>query len=341
MTQDIEFREEHQFGIIALKRPQALNALNLSMILALKEKLMLWQHKESIHAVLIYAQEGKAFCAGGDVRWIYEAGKAGNPQQLQFFEQEYQLNLLIHQFKKPYIALLDGITMGGGVGISLHGAFSIASERFSFAMPETSIGLFPDVGASFLLNRSPKPLGLFLALTGQRLNAEEALAARLITHHCQHQDFPALFESLLHLDLRRHAADHIQECIAAYRQMPSVSFAHIDKIQELFQGDTLSEIIQTLTSSVDPFARETLAILQQKSPTSLAVTCIQMQRASALTLAQCLELDNRLVRKFMKGHDFYEGVRALLIDKDKDPHWQPAHIEALTSADIAAYFEEN
>ena len=169
MTDDIVFERKQQIGLITLKRPQALNALTLPMIKALQQQLLQWEGDKSIHAVVIQADVGKAFCAGGDVRWLYESGLAKNPEQMQFFWHEYRLNHTIHQFKKPYIALMNGITMGGGVGISLHGSHPVATENFVFAMPETGIGFFPDIGASYLLARCPGQTGIYLGLTGNNL----------------------------------------------------------------------------------------------------------------------------------------------------------------------------
>lgn len=169
MTEEVLFSQEGQLGFITLNRPKALNALTLTMIMALQKQLSIWKEDYSIKAVVVQAVPGNAFCAGGDIRWLYNAGRSKDSEQMQFFWHEYRLNHFIHHFGKPYISLLDGITMGGGVGISLHGSHPVASERFVFAMPETGIGFFPDIGASYLLNRCPGFLGVYLGLTGNKL----------------------------------------------------------------------------------------------------------------------------------------------------------------------------
>jgi enoyl-CoA hydratase len=334
---DILFTSERQLGIITLNRQHALNALSLPMILALQEQLLHWQNDEKIHAVVIQAAAGKAFCAGGDVRWLYETGRSHNPQNLQFFWHEYQLNHLIHHLGKPYIALMNGITMGGGVGISLHGSHSVASEQFIFAMPETSIGFFPDIGASHLLSRCPNGYGMYLGLTGERIAAEEAHALGLVKHVIASERFAEVVAQLLDLDLSTHAFAKVSHCLNAMSTVQAVPLN--PHVPSCFKKSTLQAIMEALLQSADPWCVKIATLLSHKSPLSLHVTFEQLQRAASMDLASCLNMDFGLVNHFMHGHDFYEGVRALLVDKDKSPKWQPPSLADVNLNVVQKYFE--
>jgi len=337
---DIVFANDGQIGFATLARPQSLNALTLSMIHALHHQLTRWQEDNSIHAVIIKADSGKAFCAGGDVRWLYEAGRKQDSAQMQFFRDEYRLNDAIHQFKKPYIALMDGITMGGGVGISLHGSYPVATEKFTFAMPETGIGLFPDIGASYLLARCPGAVGVYLGLTGNRISGADALAIGLVKHYVSSECLSQLIENLKNTDLSVNTIQQISSCLNYYAIADTDSQLRKDmeKINHFFAKNSVIEIMEELKNSSDPWAVKTLEILQQKSPLSMAVTFKQITDAQSLSLTQCLEVDYCLVEHFMAGHDFYEGVRALLVDKDKTPHWKPEFLDASTIKMAEKYF---
>jgi enoyl-CoA hydratase len=340
MSTAIVFERQQHIGVATLSRPEALNALNLPMIKALHEQLQQWETDSDIHAVIVQAAPGKAFCAGGDVRWLYEKGLANDPQQLQFFWHEYHLNHFIHQFKKPYIALMDGITMGGGVGISLHGSHPVASERFIFSMPETGIGLFPDIGASFLLSRCPGFVGIFLALTGSRLGAADALAMNLVKYVIASEKFASILQGLHQLDLSQNASARVSSYLNSMAvDDESPIQGNLEKINDYFSRNSVIKIMAGLEASTDPWAQTTLNTLQQKSPLSLEVTFEQMKKAKSMSLADCLKLDYCLVSHFMAGKDFYEGIRAILIDKDKKPQWQPSNVMSVTEADVADYFE--
>lgn len=341
MTLDIVFTREQHIGLIILKRPRSLNALSLPMLKALEEQLLLWQRDEGIHAVVVQAEGEKAFCAGGDVRWLYEAGLAKNPEQLQFFWHEYRLNHFIHQFKKPYIALMDGLTMGGGVGISLHGSHPVATERFVFAMPETGIGFFPDIGASYLLAGCPGQTGMYLGLTGHRLNAADALALGLVKNTVASKDLPEVLRSLIHCDLSSDAHQRVSACLQAFA-MP-VSKAPIEDqrlaIDSCFARDSVEEIMAALKTREDDWAAAVGRDLQQRAPLSLKVTLLQIKKAKFLSMGECIKMDYCLVNHFMRDSDFYEGIRALLIDKDKSPHWQPESLALVSEAKVADYFK--
>ncbi|RUQ81606.1 enoyl-CoA hydratase/isomerase family protein [Legionella septentrionalis] len=341
MSDEIIFTREKHLGLITLNRPAALNALTLPMILAMQEQLQAWEEDKNIAAVAIRASEGKAFCAGGDVRWLYETGKRRDPQQMQFFWHEYRLNHFIHHFKKPYIALLDGVTMGGGVGISLHGSHPVATERFIFAMPETTIGFFPDVGASYLLARCPGQLGIYLGLTGNRLQTLDAYALGLIRYSVSSAQIGNILDELIAADLSYDASCKVNSCLQKYAvSKPDVSIKPLESfVNSVFQYETVEHIFTALAKQEDEWYVDTLNVLQQKAPLSLKVTLTQIRQAKRLDLAACLQVDYALVHHFMRDHDFYEGVRALLVDKDKSPRWNPATLSDVSELKVQQYFE--
>lgn len=341
MTEGVEFSQKGALGLISLNRPDALNALTLPMIKAMQEQLYHWQQDPQIGAVVLQAKPGKAFCAGGDVRWLYEVGKANNPEQMRFFEHEYRLNHFIHHFPKPYVCLMDGITMGGGVGISLHGSYPVASENFVFAMPETSIGFFPDIGASYLLVRCPDSLGIYLGLTGHRLNAEQALQAELVKYVVDSGQMPLLVDALTQMDLSVSAHERVNDCLRSFaRDTKNASNqGYTSLIKKCFSLTSVESILSALQGAGEKQAEEIAQDLLQKAPLSLKVTLEQIRRAKDLTLTDCLKMDYTLVHHFMQDHDFYEGIRALLMDKDKSPKWQPAELSAVSEAMVAEYFE--
>ena len=341
MSADVIITTQHQLGIITLNRPEALNALTLSMVMTLQQQLIAWHDCPSIHSVVIRYAGGKAVCAGGDVRWLYEAGKREDPDLLKFFEEEYRLNQFIHHYKKPYIALMDGVTMGGGVGVSLHGSHAVASEAFVFAMPETSIGFFPDIGASYLLSRCPGKMGVYLGLTGNRLNAEEACASGLVNYVIPASSFDLILDALMTTDLSIDAAAGVSACLDRYASTP-----HLDSISTLqtnvdrcFFYSEVELIIKALENQNEAWSHATLKTLSQKSPLSLSVTLAQLQKAASMNFDECIQMDYRLVKHFMNGYDFYEGVRALLIDKDKMPQWRPDCLSHVEKQSIVDYFK--
>lgn len=343
MLEDVLFNHEGQLGFITLNRPRALNALTLPMIMEIQKQLALWKDDPTVHAVVLRAAPANAFCAGGDVRWLYEAGKVDALEQMQFFWHEYRLNHFIYQLGKPYIALMDGITMGGGVGVALHGSHPVASERFIFAMPETSIGFFPDIGASHLLTRCPGFLGIYLGLTGNRLGPHDSLKAQLVKHVVPAEKMQEVVDALSAMDLSEEAYARVDSCLLAYARAPGE--AELTQIKPLidvcFSQPDVESIRNSLRSSEGPWAESVDNTLAQKSPLSLKVTMHQLQKAKGLSLGECLKMDFDLVGHFMQDNDFYEGVRALLIDKDKNPQWKPANLELVTEGMVANYFEQS
>lgn len=340
MTQDILFARENHIGIVTLNRAQALNALTFPMIVALQQQLQAWQEDDAIHAVVVCAAGDRAFCAGGDVRAIYNLGPAPDPQKMDFFGQEYHLNQFIHDFPKPYIAMMDGITMGGGVGISLHGSHPVASERFVFAMPETGIGFYPDIGASHLLSNCLDHFGVYLGLTGSRLNATDAHALGLVKHIIPSEQFTVVLASLIETDLSADPMQRVSDVLETFSR--PVSSVGIDAIapwvNACFQHSDMESILAALDNNTTNWHRNTRDVLAKKSPLSLKVTLAQLQKAKLMSLAACLQMDYCLTWHFMHDHDFFEGVRALLVDKDNTPHWQPQTLGEATESMVSAYF---
>ncbi len=341
MSENIIFTQEKHIGLITLNRQHALNALTLDMIKAFYKQLIDWEHDDSIKAIVVCAGENsRAFCAGGDVRWLYDMGLQKDPNQMNFFVQEYKLNQYIYDYPKPYIALMNGITMGGGVGISLHGSHPVASENFSFAMPETSIGFFPDIGASYLLAQCNDNFGIYLGLTGNRINARDALDLGLVKYAISAKDFSQILSLLLEVDLSFDAEMRIKHCLDRF-SMPKLD-STIDPIRNnvknCFLDTTVEGILKKLSISNDEWHVKTKNNLLSKSPLSLKITLQQILFAKDRDLEDCLITDLHLARHFMQDKDFYEGVRALLVDKDKSPKWSPNSLEEVSSSMIDRYF---
>jgi enoyl-CoA hydratase len=343
MNEEVLFTQEGHLGCITLNRSSALNALTLPMIMALQKQLELWKEDNTIHAVILRAAPGNAFCAGGDVRWLYYSERGKDSEQMQFFWHEYRLNHFIHQFGKPYISLMDGITMGGGVGISMHGSHPVASERFIFAMPETSIGFFPDIGASHLLAHCPGFLGIYLGLTGNRLGPQDAMKAGLVKQIISSEQMQQMVNELITMDLSIDAHTQVDQCLKAYARPHSNEELSLIKplIDVCFSHPTVEMIRASLRSHDGAWAESVDNTLGQKSPLSLKITLSQLQKAKGLSLAECLKMDFDLVGHFMNASDFYEGVRALLIEKDKNPHWNPSRLDLITESMVVNYFERS
>ncbi len=342
-TDEILLGREGGLATVTINRPQALNALTLANYRRLDPALRNWAADPSVHAVVVRGAGDRAFCAGGDVRAVYEAGRgiSGDPELTAvFFREEYELIRLIHRFPKPYLAIIDGITMGGGAGISVNGAYRIATERALFAMPETGIGLFPDVGATRFLNRCPGHVGRYLGLTGARLKTADALYCGFATHAVNRDFIDALLDELS----REHTA--IEECLRRFAVDPGPAplAALQPAIDRCFARDSVEAILDTLaveaaSGGADAeWAEETRAGLLTKSPTSLKITLRQLTIGWGYDLDAALALEYRLTQHIMAGHDFYEGVRAMLIERDRNPQWRPATLTEVTESTVDAYF---
>ncbi|XP_066433192.1 3-hydroxyisobutyryl-CoA hydrolase, mitochondrial [Eleutherodactylus coqui] len=330
-------------GVITLNRPKALNALNLNMVRLIYPQLTVWEDDPETFLVIIKGAGGKAFCAGGDIVAVTEDGKVGGSLARDFFREEYIVNNAIGTFRKPYVALIDGITMGGGVGLSVHGHFRVASEKTVFAMPETAIGLFPDVGGGYFLPRLPGQIGLFLALTGFRLKGRDVQKAGIATHFVESQKIPSLEKDLF--TLKSPSKDDITDVLDTYHKesaandnQPFILAEHLDKINSLFSANSVEEILENLKKDDSPFAHQQLKTILKMSPTSLKVTFRQLKSGSSLTLQEVLTMEYRLSQASMKGHDFYEGVRAVVIDKDQNPKWKPERIKDVTEEYLDSCF---
>jgi enoyl-CoA hydratase len=347
---EILLGREGGLATLTINRPQALNALTLANYRRIAPALGAWARDTAVHAVVVRGAGGRAFCAGGDVRAVYEAGRgiAGDPALTAvFFREEYRLIRDIHRFPKPYIAIIDGITMGGGAGISVNGAYRVATERTLFAMPETAIGLFPDVGATRFLNRCPGRIGRYLGLTGARLGAADALFCGFATHVVARGQVKALIEALGRVEWRAGAEAREVEAILerfAAEGGPAALAALRPVIDRCFAGDTVEAILAAIDAEARAegafagWAAQTRAGLLTKSPTSLKVTLRQLATGRHFDLEQALILEYRLTQHMMAGHDFYEGVRAALIDKDQNPRWRPADLAEIDDAMIDGYF---
>ena len=328
---DILFAECGHLGHATMNRPKALNALTLGMSLALDAKLKTWTHHPKIQTVAITGAGDRAFCAGGDIRALYESGPGGKLTR-EFYWREYRLNRRIHRFPKDYVALIDGIAMGGGVGVSMTGRFRAVSERALFAMPETGIGLFPDVGATYFLTRTPGQLGAFLGLAGARLKAADLVYCGLATHY-----IPSAGMAELLAALEREPAKAALERLAQPAGDSPLA-AHRAAIDRCFAGDTIEAILDALAREANDWAKATRETLLQKSPTSLRVALRQLRMGVSLDFEECMRLEYRLVQRFMAGGDFFEGVRSVVIDRDNAPRWNPARLEDVDAAGVDRYF---
>jgi enoyl-CoA hydratase/carnithine racemase len=319
-------------GRILLNRPRALNALNLDMIRACSAALTGWRDDPHVQAVVIEGAGDRAFCAGGDIIALRDAQLSGNrPVADAFFREEYDLNLLIATYPKPYIALIDGICMGGGIGLSVHAPYRVATEHAMFAMPETAIGFFPDIGATFFLPRLPGQLGVYLGLTGLRVTGADAVQAGFGTHFVSRAHLPALSAALAEIG---------PAAMARFAEPPpAFSLAdHAAAIDACFSAPTVLEIITRLQTHDAAWAVAALKAMRTVSPTALGFTLEALRRGSELTLPQALDAEFRLTHTTMAYPDFAEGVRAMVVDKDRKPKWQPDRIEAVDPAVIDGMF---
>lgn len=339
MYSDVLFEEISHLGVITLNRPHVLNALNHKMFLMLDQQLTFWEQADHIKAVVIRAAEGRAFCAGGDIRRAYELKMTDDPTLPDFFRDEYRLNHHIFHYTKPYIALLDGITMGGGAGISWHGSHRIGTERLLFAMPETAIGFYPDVGATYHLSRLPNKIGYYLGLTGARIHYGDCLALGIIQQAVSREDLPKIVETLANTATLNH--DTVTEILKPFSAATTKTadlLKHQAEIAKAFSQSTVEDVLSYLDSSENAWCQETAKILKTKSPTSLKITFAALQKAVSQSFDHCMNVEYRLTNRFIKGRDFFEGIRAAIIDKDQQPHWQPASLSEVHVQEVEKYF---
>ncbi|MEU3610462.1 enoyl-CoA hydratase/isomerase family protein [Streptomyces sp. NPDC035033] len=325
-------RTEGRAGFLTLDRPRAINALTHPMVRALDAALTAWEHDPAITTVVLRGAGERGLCAGGDIRAIHDDARAGGTATAAFWADEYRLNARIARYPKPYVALMDGIVMGGGVGVSAHGSVRVVTEHSRIAMPETGIGFVPDVGGTWLLGRAPGELGTHLALTGAQIGAADALLTGLADHHV-----PAAALDALAADLTRLPAD---EALARHATAPAPGVLAEQRawIDACYAAPTVEEIVDRLLDSGVPAAKETAGTLLAKSPTALKATLAVLRAARALdSLEAVLDLEYRASCAALTSHDLVEGIRAQVVDKDRDPHWKPAALADVTDADVARY----
>jgi len=337
---EVLFERRGAAGVITLNRPQVLNAFTIAAVRAIRPKLAEWAADPAVTRVVIQAAGGKAFAAGGDIRTAVELLKAGCfDEAMAFWREEYLLNAEIKRYPKPYIALVEGICMGGGVGLSVHGAYRVAGDRYLFAMPEAAIGFFPDVGGTYFLPRLPGRSGIYLGLTAARLGPGEGMGLGLATHRVPTARFAELVDAL-------GGNEDVDATLRAFSIAPEADklAPRMAVIGRAFGGESVEVILENLDREAKgagddaAFAKAQAENLRAKSPTSLKITLEQMKRGASMDFAECMRTEFRIVQRIVRGHDFIEGVRAVLLDKDNAPRWNPASLADVKDEDVAAHF---
>nr|CDJ82017.1 Crotonase domain containing protein [Haemonchus contortus] len=341
---EIIVEKEGSKRILTLNRPKALNALNLSMVREIYPRFREWENTGDVKLIILKGSGEKAFCAGGDVvavsKSAKEAAKGGTSTiHKDFFREEYQLNHLIGNLSKTFVALIDGIVMGGGCGLSVNGRYRVATERTMLAMPETALGLFPDVGGSYFLSRLKNNLGFYLALTGYRLRGADALHAGLATHYIPSANLADLQKKLLSLD---NVTDKsVDATIREFEPANIPGFTleeHLPVINRTFEATSVEGIVSNLKKENTEWAEKQLKTLSKMSPTSMKVTFKQLKNGAKMRFSEVFTMEYRLTQRSVEDHDFHEGCRAILIDKDRNPKWKPATLEEVSDAHIDHYF---
>jgi len=330
---EILTRVEGSVGVITLNRPKAINSLTHGMVSAMADALRSWADDDAVTAVVVTGAGERGLCAGGDVVALYHSAKAGGAEARRFFSDEYRLNALIGRYPKPYVACMDGIVMGGGVGISGHGSVRVVTETCKIAMPEVGIGFIPDVGGTYLLSRAPGGMGLHAALTGAPFSGADAIAMGFADHYVPQADLEA-FTAMV-------AAAGPEAAVSAFAQEPPPGplAAQRGWIDHCYAGDTVPDIIAALRGRTEGPANDAATLIGTRSPIALAVTLAAVRRAAALpTLEDVLVQEYRVSCASLRSHDFVEGIRAQLVDKDRNPTWSPASPAGVTDADVDAYF---
>ncbi len=340
MSDDILFDRRGAAGIVVLNRPKALNAVTHGMVRALRTQLDAWADDVAVTRVILAAAGERAFSAGGDIRALYDLGRAGRQDEaLTFFREEYELNALIKRFRKPYVSMIDGIVMGGGVGLSVHGSHRVAGDRYQFAMPEVSIGFFPDVGATWALPHFPGESGAYLALTGERLAATDAVPFGAATHRVRSDRFADLLDALC-------GNVSVDAVLAAFSERPAEGplAPHCAALDRLFASDRVEDVLAALDNEVQcdspdaQWAGERASTIRSKCPLSLKIALAQMRQGRDKSFEECMRMEFRIVSRIVYGHDLYEGVRAVIVDKDNSPRWEHSDLAAVSNDEIARHF---
>lgn len=333
------FERVNQVGLITLNRPKQLNALNLEMVKLMQAKLNEWERDDKIKMVLVKGASGKpaAFCAGGDIKSMRDAF-ANNVKQggLEFLYHEYILDHHIANLAKPYVALLNGITMGGGVGISVHSKYRVATENTLFAMPETAIGFFPDVGGSYFLPRLRDNLGMYLALAGNRLKGADIKRTGIATHYVK--DLEKLEKEFLSSEIR--SSGDVDSILSRHDEKVDDSQFDTSKIKKLYEGNSVEEIIENLSKDGSDWAKKQLELFAKMSPLSVKVSFKQLQLGAKKSLKECLEMEYQMGWRFAQKSDFVEGVRVVLVDKGAKPNWNPPTLQQVTQEQVDWFFSQ-
>ncbi len=335
---EVLFARVGSVGEILLNRPEAINALTLGMVREMAANLAAWSADDEVKSILIHGAGDRGLCAGGDIRSIYDAARAKNPAPIQFWREEYALNLLIARYPKPIVAIMNGIVMGGGIGVSAHASHRVVTETTSIAMPETSIGFIPDVGASFFLPRAPGELGTHLALTAGRIGAADSILLGLADTHVAGENLAALFKALA----ESRSAEEVSAALAAQKSEPaSGKLAQARAwVDAAYGADSVEEICARLRARPEPEAQAALVAILRNSPTSLKLALRALRRGRALPkLDACLDMELNVASHCLFGHDFPEGIRAAVIDKDRKPRWSPDRLDDVSEAIVESCFE--
>ncbi|MGH3677537.1 MAG: enoyl-CoA hydratase/isomerase family protein [Mycobacterium sp.] len=332
-NEDVLVSVDRGVGLITLNRPKAINSLTHPMVNAISQVLTDWEHDNEVRAVVLTGAGERGLCAGGDIVEVYNSARAGGADAAKFWRDEYLMNAQIARFPKPYVALMDGIVMGGGVGVSAHGSVRVVTETTKMAMPEVGIGFIPDVGGTFILSRAPGHLGLHAALTGAPFGGADAIAMGFADHFVPHDELAPFADAIV--------ADGIDAALAAHGIAPPASalLAQQHWIDECYAGDTALDIVTALRGHDAGPAADAANLIDTRSPVSVSVAMEAVRRAAKLdTLEEVLRQEYRTSRGSLRSHDLVEGIRAQVIDKDRNPKWSPASLAEVTRADVEAYF---
>ena len=333
-TEEILTRIDGRVGFVTLNRPKAINSLTQGMVTAMDATLTDWAADDRVGAVVVAGAGDRGLCAGGDVVAIYHSAQADGAQARRFWFDEYRLNARIGRFPKPYVALMDGIVMGGGLGIGMHGSVRVVTDTSKIAMPEVGIGLIPDVGGTLLLSRAPGLLGLHAALTGAPFTGADAIALGFADHYVPHGRLQAFSTAIV--------ADGVSAALRAHAEEPPPSELEAQRewIDACFAGETITDIVAALRSHDESSAHDAADLISTRSPIALAVTLASVRRAAGyMTLEEALIAEYRVSCAAVRSHDLVEGIRAQVVDKDRNPKWSPASLAAVTDEDVAAYFQ--
>jgi enoyl-CoA hydratase/carnithine racemase len=327
---DVRLSRDGGLGRIVLDRPKAINALTHDMVRRIQAALTEWETDATVTAVVLIGAGERGLCAGGDIRAIHQDIRAGGTASLEFWRDEYALNAHIARYPKPYVAIMDGIVMGGGVGLSAHGNVRVVTERSSVGMPEVGIGLVPDVGGTYLLSRAPGELGTHLALTATAMGPGDAIACGFADHFVPTTDLPEFLQAL----------DDVDHALHTFTRPAPPTELDRDWIDRCYAADTVEAIIENLRDLGTPQAKQTAEAILDKSPTALKVTLRSLRRARNLSLEAVLAQEFRVSSTFLREPDLAEGIRAQVIDKDRDPRWNPDTLEQVTDAEVDGFFAE-